>query len=191
MNLVGTNRFRRCCLRFFSTLVAVFLLDTAAMAEIKPGQLYLLLSTSKTETLQKEMDEAIVEGFRILATTSRGGGQVVLLRRNAPKGEEFGYRVLGTTKVDTVQKEMNEAAEAGYCMIPGTMLSRDRVFGPPEIVVFMVRSKESTRRCDYRVLGTNKTGTMESELVPIEEEGFKFVDIAQASGLTAVLEREK
>ena len=32
---------------------------------------------------------------------------------------------------------------------------------------------------------------MEEELVPIEEEGFTLVDIAQASELTAVLERVK
>ena len=159
------------------------------MAQIKPGQLYLLLSTSKTETLQKEIDEATVEGFRILATTSRGGGQVVLLRRNAQKDEEFGYRVIGATKVDTMEKELNAAAEAGYCVIPGTMLSRDRVFGPPEMVAFLERAPESPRRCEYRMLGTNKTGTMENELVPIEEEGFKLVDITQASGLSALLER--
>ena len=159
------------------------------MAEIDPNQIYLVLSTSKTTTLQKEIDEATPEGFRIVATASRGGGQVALMKRTASKGEDFGYRVLGTTKVDTMEKELNEAAAASYCVLPGTMLTRKRAFGPPEIVAFVERGSELSRRCEYRVLGTSRTGKLGGELVALEEEGFTLVDIAQASELTAVLER--
>jgi hypothetical protein len=174
-----------------STSVGIFLLHTVAMAEIDPHQLYLILSTSKTTTLQKEIDEATVEGFRILATTGRGGGQVVLMRRSAPKEEDFRYRVLGTTKIDTMEKELNEAAAAGYCFLPGTMLARNRAFGIPELVAFLERPPESSRECEYRVLGTSRTGKMQEELVVLEEEGFKLVDITQASELAAVLERQR
>jgi hypothetical protein len=161
------------------------------MAQIDPGQIYLVLSTSRTTTLQKEIDEATVEGFRIVATASRGGGQVVLMRRNASKEEDFHYRVLGTTKIDTMEKELNEAAADGFCFIPGTMLTRTRAFGLPEIVAFLERPPDSSRECEYRVLGTSQTGKLEEELVPVEEEGFKLVDLAQGNELAAVLERER
>ena len=175
--------------RILSISLATLLLYSVAMAEIDPHQIYLLLSTSKTTTLQKEIDEATVEGFRIVATAARGGGQVVLMRRSAPKEEDFRYRVLGTTKIDTMEKELNEAAGAGYCFLPGTMLSRNRTFGIPELVTFLERPPESSRECEYRVLGTLRTGKVQDELVALEEEGFKLVDITQASELAAVLER--
>ena len=129
----------RHAVRLLSISVATLLLCSVAMAEIDPNQIYLVLSTSKTTTLQKEIDEATPEGFRIVATASGGGGQVALMKRTASKGEDFGYRVLGTTKVDTMEKELNEAAAAGYCVLPGTMLTRKRAFGPPEIVAFVER----------------------------------------------------
>lgn len=193
MNQVNKKRFRRYRLRLLSISAGIFLLQEAATAELKlkPGQLYLILSTSKTTTLQEEIDQTTIEGFRIVATTSRGGGQVVVLRRSAPKQEAFSYRVLGTTKIDTMQKELNEAATEGYCILPGTMVTRERTFGPPELVAFLERPPDSSRRCEYRVLGTSRTGTMEDELVPVEDEGFELVDITQAGELAAVLEREE
>ncbi len=175
--------------RLLSVAVATLLLGSAAMAEIDPNKIYLVLSTSKTTTLQKEIDEAAALGFRIVATASRGGGQVALMKRTASKGEDFGYRVIGTTKIDTMQKELNEAAAAGYCLLPGTMTRRERSFGLPELVAFVERGSELSRRCEYRVLGTSRTSKMEDELVAVEEEGFILVDIAQASELAAVLER--
>ena len=68
-------------------------------------------------------------------------------------------------------------------------IARDGTFGGPEIVTFLERRPDSSKRCEYRVLGTNRTGTMEKELVAIEEEGFTLIDLAQANELTAVLER--
>lgn len=186
---------RQTCLhqpvRLLSMAVATLFVCSVAMAQIDPNKTYLLLSTSGTETLQEELDEATPEGFRIVATASRGGGQVVLMKRTASKGEDFRYRVLGTTKIDTMEKELNEAAAAGYCLLPGTMLRRDRTFGPPELVAFLERASESSKRCEYRVLGTSRTGTMEEELVAVEEEGFTVIDMAQGSELAVVLERRQ
>jgi hypothetical protein len=164
---------------------------SARQLDIEPDQVYLALSTSGTETLQREVDIATSEGFRIVATTSRGSGQVVLMRRTAEAGTDFSYRVLGTTRVDTMEKELNEIAEDGYCLIPGMTLARDRIFGPPEIVAFMERAPGSSRRCEYRLLGTSRTGTMEQELVTVEALGFELIDVTQANELTAVLERER
>ena len=75
------KRLSRYRLRLLPTSVAIFLLHTLVMADFDPNQMYLVLSTSRTTTLQEEIDEATAEGFRIVATASRGGGQVVLMRR--------------------------------------------------------------------------------------------------------------
>lgn len=159
--------------------------------DIEADQVYLVLSTSRTETLQEEVDLATAEGFRLVATTSRGGGQVVLMKRAEEGAADISYRVLGTTRVDTMEEELNETAAEGYCLIPGLMLSRNRAFGPPELVAFMERRPDSSEQCEYQLLATNRTGTLGRELVEVEELGFELLDITQTNELTAVLERQR
>ncbi len=47
--------------------------------KIDPEQRYLLLSTMKTGTMQKELEDAAAQGFRIIASSSScGQGEMVL-----------------------------------------------------------------------------------------------------------------
>jgi hypothetical protein len=144
------------------TAVVTLSICFIALAQVDPNKTYLLLS-----------------------------GQVILMKRTAPKGEDFHYRVLGTTKIDTMEKELNEAAATGYCFLPGTMLTRTRTFGPAELVAFLERAPGSSPMCEYRVLGTSRTGTMEDEVLAAEEKGFAVADMAQAGELAVVLERRQ
>ncbi len=178
--------------RFLHLLPAVLMAPAIAAAglQVEENKGFMLLSTSSTKTLQKELAESASQGFHIVATASKGGGQVVLMKKTAASEQNYEYQVLGTTKVDTMHKELNETAAEGYCVLRGTMLSRKRVFGVPEIVLFMERVPGSSRRCEYRVIGTGRTSTMEKEILEAVEEGFAVLGIAEASELTAVLERE-
>ena len=47
------------------------------------------------------------------------------------------YRVLATNKTSTMQKEMQEAAQAGFRF--GDVMGGDTAFGGSEVVVIMVR----------------------------------------------------
>lgn len=153
---------------------------------------YKVLSTSRTTTLQEEIDEASAEGYRIVATTSRGGGQVVLMRRAERGATPVRYRVLGTSKIDTMEKELGEAVAEGFCYVPGSILTRTRSFGPPEIVIFLESSVDAQpNRCEYRLVGTSRTGTMENEIEQAEEEGFVVAGIVQSSELTTLLARAR
>ena len=82
---------------------------------------YVLLATSKTSTMQKELGEAASQGFRLIPSTmiskSRmfGGAEVVVLLEKEPGGSQgYDYLLLATTKTATLQKEMSQALEEGY-----------------------------------------------------------------------------
>ena len=82
---------------------------------------YLLLATSKTSTMQKELDEAASRGFRLLPSTmiskSRmfGSDEIVVLLEKAPTASLiYKYLLLATERTSTLQKEMTQAYQEGY-----------------------------------------------------------------------------
>ena len=81
------------------------------------------------------------------------------------------YRVLATNKTSTMQKEMQEAAAAGFRF--GDVMGGGTAFGGSEVVVVMMRD-ESPARFDYRLLATNKTSTMQRELQEAGDLGFEY-----------------
>ena len=82
---------------------------------------YLLLATTKTSTMQKELGEAASQGFRLLPSTliskkRRFGNPeiVVLLEKVAGSSQKYDYLLLATNRTSTLQKEMSQAIEEGY-----------------------------------------------------------------------------
>jgi hypothetical protein len=84
------------------------------------------------------------------------------------------YRVLATNKTSTMQKEMNDAADAGY-RFEATM-GGDSAFGGSEVIVIMSRERSASERSRYayKLLATNKTSTMQKELQDAGDEGFEY-----------------
>ena len=81
------------------------------------------------------------------------------------------YLVLATNKTSTMQKEMQEAAAAGFRF--GDVMGGDTAFGGSEVVVIMHRNG-SPGRFDYRLLATSKTSTMQTELQEAGDAGFEY-----------------
>lgn len=82
------------------------------------------------------------------------------------------YRVLATNKTSTMQKEMSDAAAAGF-RFGGTM-GGETAFGGNEVVVVMTRAANASPRYEYRLLATSKTSTMQRELQEAGSAGFEY-----------------
>ncbi len=85
---------------------------------------YRLLATTRTGTLEGEINAAAKEGFRVhpRTLTCKAGMLspeiVVVLERNPnQKGAEYEYKLLATSRTGTLQKEMTEASKAGYVLV--------------------------------------------------------------------------
>jgi hypothetical protein len=81
---------------------------------------YKLLATSRTSTMQKELDQAGSDGFDYCGQTvfqsAFGGKEVsVILERNpTSKKGRIEFKLLATTKTSTMEKELKQAGEAGF-----------------------------------------------------------------------------
>ena len=78
-----------------------------------PTDKFLLLATSRTETMEKELNEAGARGYRFSGTqrgeTLYGGSEVVIVMTLGAEGRRFRYMLLATSRTSTMQKEMNQA----------------------------------------------------------------------------------
>jgi hypothetical protein len=84
------------------------------------------------------------------------------------------YKLLATNKTSTMQKEMNEAAAAGFRF--GGVMGGETSFGGSEAVVIMTKipDRRDASRFRYRLLATSKTSTMQKELQAAGDEGFEY-----------------
>jgi hypothetical protein len=91
---------------------------------------YRLLATTRTGTMQKELNEAAREGFRLLPRTmieKAGSGmfalgkdgpkEIVAVLERAPKPDRFyEYKLLATSLTSTLQQEIAQAVAAGFAL---------------------------------------------------------------------------
>jgi hypothetical protein len=141
---------------------------------------YRVLATNKTSTMQKELNEAGDAGFRFRTAmggqTSFGGSEVVVITQKTEGSSRFEYRLLATSKTSTMQKELQEAAEAGFRYVGQSVFKS--TFGGSEVACFLERDSSlpsSTEGYQYRLLATSKTSTMQKELQEAGEQGFEII----------------
>ena len=144
---------------------------------------YRLLATSKTSTMQKEMDEAGEAGFRFAGVmggdTAFGGSEVVVVmskdRQNQTQGD-YQYKLLATSKTSTMQKELQRAGDEGFEYRGQTVFKT--TFGGQEVVIILERDPNKTSsHYQYKLLATSKTSTMQKELSKAGDTGFEFVGL--------------
>jgi len=143
---------------------------------------FRLLATNKTSTMQREMNEAADAGFHFEGTmggeTSFGGSEVVVIMSRDPSAQKkrYEYKLLATSKTSTMQKELQQAGNAGFEFKGQSVYSS--TFGGKEVVVILERDSEAKpMQWDYKLLATKKTSTMQKELNEAGAEGFAFVGV--------------
>lgn len=148
---------------------------------------YRLIATNKTSTTQKEMNETADAGFRFGGVmggeTAFGGSEVVTVMYRTADVEKgrFAYKLLATNKTSTMQKEMQEAGDAGYEYKGQTVYNS--LFGGKEVVVILEldRSVKNRPSHEYRLLAANKTSTLQKELTEAGAAEWGFVGLTVAS----------
>lgn len=162
----------------------------SAKLNVEPGQRYLLLSTLKTSTMQKELDEAAAEGFRVVTGSPTSTNEwAVLLERVAEPSAPYRYRLLATTKISTMRKELNEAAAEGYRLLPRTMTSKSGLL-TVEVVMLVEKAPNSDSRYEYRLYATTSERKMRAEIEKAEAEGFALAGMVSRGEHMVIMERE-
>ena len=142
---------------------------------------YRVLATSKTSTMEKEMNEAADAGFVFGAVmggnTALGGKEVVVvMQKNSAPGEtaKRSYKLLATSKTSTMQKELQQLGDEGFDYRGQTVF--DTALANKEVVVILERDNTNPpSKIEYRLLATSKTSTMQKELREAGDLGFSIV----------------
>jgi hypothetical protein len=162
--------------------------DQSNTANERRGTEYRVLATSRTSTMEKELNDAAAMGFRFAGVmggdTAFGGQEVVIIMTRAPEpGSSYEYKLLATSKTSTMQKELQQSADRGFEYRGQTVFKT--VFGGAEVVVILEHDRQAAlQQWEYRLLATSKTSTMQKELSQAGQSGFEYVGLTV--GETAV-----
>jgi hypothetical protein len=173
-------------------LLSCFVIAAAqqpAATENKPARAefeYKLLATNRVNTMEKEMKEAANEGFRfsevVSGATVFGGSEalVVMSRpRNGDHSQKFQYKLLATNKTSTMQKELQEAGDAGFEHRGQSVFQK--TFGREVVVILEREIDAKPKMWEYKLLATSKTSTMQKEVMEAADAGYQFVGFSSGS----------
>ena len=164
--------------------VVVAASTVAALAQASGGGIeYRVLATSRTSTMEKELNDAAAAGFRFSAVmggeTAFGGGEVVVVVSKGRAKEQYSYRLLAANRTSTMQRELQQAADAGYHYRGQTVF--ETAFGGDEVVVILERDAGvEARPFEYRLFATTRTSTLQKELLQAGAVGYEVVGVTVA-----------
>lgn len=146
---------------------------------------YRVLATSKTSTMEKELNDVGEAGFRFQAVmggeTAFGGSEVVAITaRPGGATRHYQYRLLATNKTSTMQAELQKAAETGFEFRGQTVFAS--TFGGKEVVCILERddARPASAASDYQLVATSKTSTLQKELQALGDQGFEALGLTVA-----------
>jgi hypothetical protein len=195
MHRLGINMLKKRLMmreRILGTAILSLLLVCVGFGQDEPAQVdeYKLLATTKKKTMQKELDQAAAQGYRVLVGAPTSGSEMALfLSRDGTVEDPYKYKLLATTRTKTMQKELNETAADGYRLIPSTMIAKARMFGSVEIVMILERPPRVTTHYEYKLLATSRTSTLQKEVTEAKEEGYILVGMVSRGEHMVVMER--
>lgn len=155
--------------------------DLVAAEPVAQGRMiYQLLATNKTSTLEKELNMAGREGFRVIdmmgGPTLAGNEMVAVMGKPTGEAEapRFEYLVLATNKTSTMQRELTAAGRDGFAYQGQTVAQT--TFGGQEVVLVLGREMDSPpQRYAYRLQATKRTKTMDREINEAAADGYELM----------------
>jgi hypothetical protein len=162
-------------------LLVVFAAGLSMHAAENNGFDYRVMATTKTGTMEKEMNQAAEAGYiyaGVMGGESAFGGKetLVVMRKQLGEGAEQPrrvYKLLATSKTGTMDKELHRAGEEGFEYCGATVF--ESAFGGREVAVILEKqSATASGRIEYKLLATSKTSTMQKELQEAGASGFVF-----------------
>jgi hypothetical protein len=161
-------------------------LAAPALAQSKPVE-YRVLATTRTSTMEKELNDAAAAGFRFQTVmggeTAGGGKETVCVMSRTDAKSHFRYKLLATTRTSTMQKEMQLAADDGFEYKGQTVF--ESLLGGREVVIIMELDKDRPATgWNYRLSATNRTSTLEKELAELGDLGYQIVGMTVGQTLT-------
>lgn len=138
-----------------------------ARAQAPAGE-YQILDTARSETMQRELQQAADQGYRLVP---RQGGWLLsaIMRKASEPAEPVEYLLIAAARTKTMQKEMSDAAAKGFRFASIVGVGR-------EVAIVMQRpSGHAAPTHEQMLLATSSARTMEREFQAEAAKGFEIV----------------
>lgn len=165
--------------------------QTKERVQIDDDQNFLVLSTKKIGTMEKELDEVAAKGFRVLySAPTQQFDMALFLERDGESVKNLAtYKILATTKLNTMNKELNEFAEQGYRFLPRTAIFKEGLL-TAEFVTVMERLANPTSRYEYKLIQGRKETKVHREIESAILLGYKPITMIILGEHVVVMEKE-
>lgn len=172
-----------------------FLLSASASGATTPNQdplppkfeYHLVRASNATEQdIELEFNELGRMGYRY----SAGGGGTKNVTETAlamyrdlnhPFPVKYEYRILVTTRVGTMSRELNEAGKQGYCYCTEFVPLTQSYKGLG--VVLEREVGNTTAKCEYKIIDDGNLATVERQMNEAGRAGFRYGGMKGTSGL--------
>ncbi len=133
------------------------------------AQRFLILDTSRVGTLQREVDQARVAGYRVI--NGDAAFNLLVLEKTSEPTSTHEYRVLWI-----LQNQLKKASAEGFRIMPATLGTSDF----PAAVV--EKGPNAAAQYDYLIVGAGRTATFEREIVQGVNNGYRVVGMVSGEG---------
>lgn len=158
--------------------------------QIDDDQTFLVLSTKKISTMEKELDEVAAKGFRVLYGAPTQQYDMALFLEKLGKDEEpYNYKILATSRNKTMEKELNELAVQGYRLLPRTIVFKQGLL-TAELVMVMERTPKSGKAYEYKLVSAGKETKLHKKVDEAIGNGFAPVTMITIGEHIIVNEKE-
>jgi hypothetical protein len=159
--------------------------------KIDDDQDYVVLSTKRIQTMEKELSEITAKGFRVLygAPTLSFDMAILLRRVQASEQAPYSYKVLATSRIKTMEKELNEAAKQGYQLLPRTIIFKQGLL-TAELVMLMEREPKSDKSYEYKLITAGKETKLHKKIEEAGIQGFSPMTMITLGEHVIVMEKE-
>ncbi len=142
-------------------------------------QHYLVLSTSRIGTMDKELREAAAAGYCVVAGA---GAHLLILEKVADASAPYEYSVLKNER-------LSDAAARGFRVLPRTVDALEN-WGFADVEWVMEKAPNSQDRYEYLILDTTFTSTIEREIAQAVQKGYSAVGFVSYKHMRlAIMER--
>lgn len=177
---------------FITLMFMTTLISAQDKVKVDDDQDYLILSTKKIGTMEKELDEAASKGFRVLFGAPTETYDIALFLQRLDKSESnspYTYKILATSRIKTMEKELNEHAAKGYRLLPRTIVFKQG-FLTAELVTLMERKSNSDAKYDYKLIAAGKEVKLQKLIDAAMVEGYAPTTMITLGAHVIVMEKE-
>ena len=159
--------------------------------KIDDDQSYLVLSTKRIQTMEKELDEVAAKGFRVLYGAPTQQFDMAILLKRVPEAAQspYSYKLLATSRNKTMEKELNETAAQGYRLLPRTIIFKQGFF-TAELTMLMEREAKSTKSYEYKLVSAGKESKLHKKIDEAIAQGFTPVTMITMGDHVIIMEKE-